>query len=108
MAQIETREGVRNAEAIAAVDGIDVLFIGPPDLTTNLGVPSQYDRASYLDALKMVAAAAANAGKAAGILLPAREHLPFCRGLGLSVIAFGSDGSAASTGLRAHARDLGE
>jgi len=43
MPQIETPEGVENAAEIAAVDGVDVLFVGPMDLTTNLGIPGQFD-----------------------------------------------------------------
>ncbi|KAG6822884.1 hypothetical protein H0H93_004659, partial [Arthromyces matolae] len=40
MVQIETKEGVENAEKIAAVDGVDVLFIGPYDLSMSLGYPT--------------------------------------------------------------------
>ncbi|KIK81575.1 hypothetical protein PAXRUDRAFT_832752 [Paxillus rubicundulus Ve08.2h10] len=40
MVQIETKEGVKNMEEIAAVDGIDVLFIGPYDLSLTLGYPT--------------------------------------------------------------------
>ena len=42
MAMIETPEAVENAEAIAAVDGIDVLHIGASDLSTEMGIPGQY------------------------------------------------------------------
>ena len=40
---LETAEGVENCEAIAAVDGVDVLLIGSGDLTTDLGIPGQID-----------------------------------------------------------------
>jgi len=40
---LETAEGVENCEAIAAVDGVDVLLIGSGDLTTDLGIPGQVD-----------------------------------------------------------------
>ena len=65
-AQIETLEAVENAEAIAAVDGVDVLFVGPADLGFDLKA-----RGSSLtldDCLPRVAAAARKAGKAAGVL----------------------------------------
>jgi hypothetical protein len=42
MAMIETPEAVENADAIAAVDGIDVLHIGASDLSTEMGIPGQY------------------------------------------------------------------
>ena len=43
IAQIETARGVENVERIAAVDGIDVLWIGHFDLTNSLGIPGQFD-----------------------------------------------------------------
>jgi 2-keto-3-deoxy-L-rhamnonate aldolase RhmA len=42
IAQIETARGVENLDAIAAVDGIDVLWIGHFDLTNSLGIPGQF------------------------------------------------------------------
>jgi 4-hydroxy-2-oxoheptanedioate aldolase len=103
MTQIETLEGVRSAAEIAAVDGVDVLFIGPMDLSTCLGVPSQFDHPTYLDALRRVAAAARDAGKAAGILLHNSSQLDLCRELGISVVALGSDGGGANAVLRQNA-----
>ena len=43
IAQVETVAGVREAEAIAAVDGIDVLWVGHFDLTNSMGIPGQFD-----------------------------------------------------------------
>ena len=47
--QIETVEGVENANAIAAMDGIDVLWIGHFDLTNSMGIPGQFDHPQYLE-----------------------------------------------------------
>lgn len=103
MAQIETREGVAHAAEIAAVDGVDVLFIGPMDLTTSLGVPDQYDHPAYRAALRQVTDAARTAGKAAGILLLDPARLPVCDEFGITVIALGSDSGHVNAGLRAAA-----
>ena len=65
-AQIETLEAVENAEAIAAVDGVDVLFVGPADLGFDLKVRGA--SVTLDDCLPKVAAAAKSAGKFAGIL----------------------------------------
>ncbi len=46
--QLETAEAVKNASDIAAVDGVDALFIGPLDLTVNLGVADQYEHPEFL------------------------------------------------------------
>lgn len=100
MAQIETPEGVKNAAAIAAVDGVDVLFIGPMDLTTSLGIQEQFDHPTYREAVKQVTTAARQAGKATGILLLNPALMPICDEFGISVIALGSDGGHVNAGLR--------
>jgi 2-keto-3-deoxy-L-rhamnonate aldolase RhmA len=68
IAQIETGTGIENVEAIAAVDGIDVLWIGHFDLTNFLGIPGQFTHPTYLDAVKRVLDACAKHGKAPGIM----------------------------------------
>ena len=68
--QIELKEAVEDIEAIAAVPGVDVLFVGPRDLTTSLGVPDQLESDIAQAALRRIEHAARNHGKALGILLP--------------------------------------
>src|SRR5947199_8862230 len=67
MAMIETPEAVANAEAIAAVDGIDVLHIGASDLSTEMGIPGQYTHDRMVHAFETVARAARKQGKAKGV-----------------------------------------
>ena len=100
MAQIETPEAVANAEAIAAVDGVDVLFVGPLDLSTNMGLQSDFEHPDFVAARVKVAEAARRAGKAAGILLMTPPQLPTVREEGYTVVALGSDGGAVTNGLR--------
>ena len=52
IAQIETEEGLRNLDEIAAVDGIDALWIGQFDLTVSLGIAGKFDHPKYVDATK--------------------------------------------------------
>lgn len=104
--QIETAGGVEQADAIAGVDGADVIFAGPLDLTTNLGIMGQYNHPVYLDALKRIANAAKRAGKAAGILLLDPAHVAMARDLGYTFIALGSDGGSVNAALRATAAAL--
>jgi 2-dehydro-3-deoxyglucarate aldolase/4-hydroxy-2-oxoheptanedioate aldolase len=68
IAQIETAAGVEQAEAIAAVDGIDCLWVGHFDLTQSLGIPAQFDHPAFQRAVDRVLAACAKHGKAAGIM----------------------------------------
>lgn len=64
---IESPEAVDNIEAIAAVDGVDVLFIGASDLTYEMGIGGQYDHERVRDAVERVCTAARKNGKYAGI-----------------------------------------
>jgi 2-keto-3-deoxy-L-rhamnonate aldolase RhmA len=100
LVQIETEEAVRNVAEIAAVDGVDVVFVGPMDLTTSMGIAGQYDNPRFHEALGVVADAADRAGKAAGILLLDPANVMLVRTLGYSVVALGSDGGAVMTGIR--------
>ena len=100
LTQIETPEGVGHAPEIAAIDGVDVLFVGPMDLTTGLGISGKYEHPRALEAFRQVIAAARASGKAAGILLADPAQVPMCRELGFTFMALGSDGSSASAGLR--------
>src|SRR4029079_4366841 len=67
--QIESTGGLRDADAIAALDGVDVLFVGPADLSHPLGIPAHFQHPDYLAALERVVAACRAHGKAAGILV---------------------------------------
>jgi len=69
IAQIETGRGVENVDEIAAVDGIDVLWIGHFDLTNSLGIPAQFDHPDYLSAVDRVSEACREHGKSAGFMV---------------------------------------
>ncbi|KAL4908305.1 hypothetical protein BDW74DRAFT_174995 [Aspergillus multicolor] len=68
MIQIETRDGVENVEEICAVEGVDMVFIGPNDLAMSLlgYVPARGDEPVFVDAVEKVIAAARKYGKWAG------------------------------------------
>jgi len=51
---IETVDGVKNVDEIAAVDGVDVLWVGHFDLTCSMGIPGQFDHPDYVAALAKV------------------------------------------------------
>lgn len=100
MAQIETIEGVEQAEAIAAVVGVDVLFVGPADLQFDLKArPSKATR-DYETCLKHVAAVAAQAGKACGILVRDAGDVRKFVELGYGYIAVDSDLAILRKGLQ--------
>lgn len=102
MVQIETVEGVENAEEIAAVPGVDVLFVGPMDLSINMGMPKQFKNADFEANLDRVVAACRKHGKTPGILTPTLDYLAPWKAKGFSVFVVGSD----STGLAKMLVDL--
>ena len=99
--QVESPSAVEHAAEIAAIDGVDVLFVGPTDLSHSLGVPGRFDDPRYLDALRAVTAATDAAGKAAGILLYDTAVLARHRELGFRFIGLGADGAFVASGARA-------
>jgi 4-hydroxy-2-oxoheptanedioate aldolase len=104
--QIETAEAVKNADAIAGVDRVDVLFVGPMDLSVSLGMPRRFDEPVFREALSQVVAACRQHGKAAGILAPDPEVAGRFIELGFTFVAAGSDGAIVAAGLGNVARAL--
>jgi 4-hydroxy-2-oxoheptanedioate aldolase len=99
--QIESPSALEAADDIAAEPGVDVLFVGPADLSHSLGVPGQFGSDTYQSALGRVVDACRAHGKAAGILLydPATfaPHLE----LGYTFVGVGADNSFVLDGARA-------
>ncbi len=98
--QIETARAVQNAAEIAAVEGVDVLFVGPMDLSISVGMPGKFEDADYRAILAKVAEAAKEGGKAAGILLPSTQLLEMVYEMGYRFIAAGSDGGMVMQGMQ--------
>ncbi len=98
--QIESVGAVADADEIAALDEVDVLFVGPADLSHTLGVPGRFDDDTYVAALRKVTDACARHGKAAGILIYDPAALPRHQELGFRFIGLGSEGSFVSAGAR--------
>jgi 4-hydroxy-2-oxoheptanedioate aldolase len=99
--QIESVGALNEADAIAATDGVDVLFVGPADLTHSLGVPGQFGHKTYLNALESVVAACRAHGKSPGILVydpaVARQLVE----QGFRFVGIGADGALVSAGAHA-------
>jgi 2-dehydro-3-deoxyglucarate aldolase/4-hydroxy-2-oxoheptanedioate aldolase len=99
--QIESATAVSEVDHIAAIDGVDVLFVGPTDLSHSLGVPGRFDDPIYLAALDTVLAACARHGKSPGILLYDTAVIARHVELGFRFIGLGSDGLFVASGVRA-------
>jgi 2-keto-3-deoxy-L-rhamnonate aldolase RhmA len=73
--QAETRQSIENIDEIAAVDGIDCIFVGPFDLSISLGIPGQVNHPVEEEAIKKIGAACKKHSKIAGILMFDQELL---------------------------------
>ena len=90
-AQPSTRHGLANVESIAAVEGIDVLWVGHFDLSNFLGIPARFDDPRFDAAMRRVAEAAGRHGKAAGFMATDRAWVERVRAMGYTMIAVGTD-----------------
>jgi 4-hydroxy-2-oxoheptanedioate aldolase len=99
--QVESPSAVEHAAEIAAIDGVDVLFVGPTDLSHSLGIPGGFDERVYLEAIEHVVSVAEAAGKAAGILLYDAAVVARHRELGFRFIGLGADAGFVAAGARA-------
>lgn len=106
--QIESRAGLDAVDAIAAVDGVDVLFVGPTDLGTDLGLPGDPENPAFRSALETVAQAAQRHGKLAGALVRDREQARSYCALGYRFLALGSDRGMVVQGMKANAAFFAE
>lgn len=89
--QIETQDALAEVDEIAAVQGVDVLFVGPLDLSYAVGHPLDFSAEEFISALETVRAAARRHSVAAGILSPTPEAAAQRREEGFSFLAVGSD-----------------
>jgi len=89
--QIESGGAIERAAEIAAVPGIDALFVGPADLAGSLGLPVGTSEPRMIEALKRVAAVGQSAGRCVGIDAVSNEKLEAFAEMGYRLFTFGSD-----------------
>lgn len=98
--QIESERGLSNVEAIAAVDGVDVVFVGPADLSASLGVFGEWDHDRFVDAVDRVILAAERAGIVAGTLALDSADVATQVATGFRFVIAGVDASHVMDGWR--------
>jgi 2-keto-3-deoxy-L-rhamnonate aldolase RhmA len=91
IAQIETERGLEQVEEIAAVDGVDVLWVGHFDLSNFMGIPGQFADARFDAAMRRVAEVCRRHGKAAGFMATDTAWIERARDMGYTMIAAGTD-----------------
>jgi 2-dehydro-3-deoxyglucarate aldolase/4-hydroxy-2-oxoheptanedioate aldolase len=88
---IETARGIENVERIAAIEGIDVLWVGHFDLTNSLGIPGQFDHPTFTAAVDRLLAACRRFEKAAGMMAGSVEDARALLAKGFRCIAYSGD-----------------
>ncbi len=99
--QVETAATLDRIEEIAAVDGVDGLFIGPNDLSATMGYPGRQNHPEVRAAIRDAIGRIARTGKAAGILMADAAFARDCMGWGVTFTAVGVDLSMLVAGARA-------
>ena len=97
--QIESNQALENVEEIAAIDGVDCLWVGHFDLTNFLGIPGQFDSDIYFNSIKRVVAAAKLNKKSLGIMVNNQDELKMYSDLGFNMIAVGTEMSILSRSI---------
>ena len=100
IAQIETTDGLESVEKIAAVDGIDCLWIGHFDLTNSMGIPGQFTHPRYLAAVERIVETTRRHGKAAGFMVASVEQGRELLAKGFRILAYWGDLWIYQQGLR--------
>jgi 4-hydroxy-2-oxoheptanedioate aldolase len=99
--QIETLGALAEVDAIAAIDDVDLLFVGPADLSQALGVLGQPEHEKVWNAIDCVAAACRQHGKGWGIVPAGATYAERCVEKGCRMLTFGSDVMAMRLGVQA-------
>ncbi|QDU37341.1 5-keto-4-deoxy-D-glucarate aldolase [Maioricimonas rarisocia] len=99
--QIETADAVENCEAIAAIDGVDLLFVGPSDLSQALGVTGDFMHARCVEAIDRVAAACRDAGIHWGAVTTTADHARMLSEKGCTMLSPTNDVRMVNAGIKA-------
>jgi len=89
--QIEGKKGLENIDSILQVEGIDIVFIGPYDLSQSMGVPGQTNHPKVLEAMKMVTEKATRYNKIVGTFIETPADLKTWKDLGLLYLSYKVD-----------------
>ena len=98
LVQIETQEALGQLENIAAVDGVDGIFIGPADLAASLGIAGELGNPKLIGTIENAIRRICACGKPAGILTPDNAFAARCIELGTTFTAVGVDAAILARG----------
>jgi len=99
--QVETRGAIEAVAELAAIPDVDLLFVGPADISQVLGVPGDFENPRCLETIERIARACADAGKPWGIVPRGGEYAQRMAGWGCRMFVLGFDIHAVHAGVRA-------
>lgn len=108
MVQIESPQGLENLDSILDVEGIDVAFVGPADLSQNMGIMGQLDNPEFVCGVEKLIEKAQKRGKYSGIHLMDVEKLKFWIDKGMTCNMYSSDVNLLQTAAKNGLQDLRE
>ncbi|MCQ6282084.1 HpcH/HpaI aldolase/citrate lyase family protein [Bacillus sp. EB600] len=104
--QIESKEAVENMEEIASLEGIDVLFLGPGDLSNSYGVPGQLNHPLVQEAVKKLGKVAQKNGKVAGTFVGNHEQALKAIDAGIRYLVYDNDVAFFARGAKSVLEEL--
>ena len=106
LCQIETPEAVKNAQQIAAVEGVDALIVGPSDLSTTHGFAGDASGPEMTAVIESVIASAAAAGKATGFVHSNPQVLKKWQEKGMTIFSCGSELNMVKNGVKKNRQEF--
>lgn len=104
--QVESASGVDDIDRIAATDGVDMVFIGPADLSSDLGQLGGFDRPAFQKAMNRITSRVLASGKALGCIPFADHDARSLYQAGFQLVLGGADGMMLAAAARADAVNL--
>ncbi|HRA48859.1 MAG TPA: aldolase/citrate lyase family protein [Thermomicrobiales bacterium] len=104
--QIETMAAVEQIDAIAAVNGVDIICVGPQDLSISLGLVGQFDHPTFVDAVTHVMQRVSAAGKTAGMVERDARRFERWHKAGCRFFACNTDMNLITTGAMSDVQTL--
>jgi 4-hydroxy-2-oxoheptanedioate aldolase len=99
--QIETVEALEQCEAIAGIEGVDMLFLGPADMSQNLGVTGDFMNPKCIAAMDKISAACRKHNKPWGVVPVNPDYAAMCVEKGCKMLSVGADVRIINAGIQA-------
>lgn len=106
--QIETAEALDEVEAIAKIEGVDLIFLGPADMSQNLGVIGDFMNPKCLAAMDRISAACKAAGKPWGVVPVNPDYATMCVEKGCRMLSAASDVRMINAGIESIKKSYGK